>query len=124
MPEIQPTDTMQWIKPLASFTPLVTRGYQIEIPAHVTKPLHIQHNDVIEIAYVGDNADHVTVFHTVVGDRNRVGLKKYIAAPSGVIIGDHVLVGILSVFHSRSNGLVVVFDTEAIPEWYDGDRED
>ena len=123
MAQIEPTDSMQWIKPLASFTTKVINGYQIEIPAAVAKPLDIKYDDVVEVAYVGLNeSDTVTVFHTVVGVRNRIGIKKDIAIESRIGTGDIILMGILSVFHSRSDGLVVVFDPDALPEWYDGER--
>lgn len=122
MSEIIPTDDMKWIKPLSSFYATIQKGYQIEIPAAITNPLYINSNDVVEIAYVGTNQKTITVFHTIVNTRNRVGIKKKIAKLVDTHVGDKILIGILSVFHSRSAGLVVVFDTDTTPEWYDGDR--
>ena len=120
---IEPNNNQKWIKPLGTFTGKVINGYQIEIPAAIAKPLDINSDDVVEIAYVGLNdSTDITVFHAVVRARNRIGINKYIADNAGVSPGNIILVGILSVFHSRSNGLVVVFDPDAIPEWYDGDR--
>lgn len=114
----------KWIKPLATFTAKVINGYQIEIPAAISKPLNVNPDDMIEVAYVGlDDTDEISVFNTVVGVRNRVGLKKDIAQSAKVQQGDTILVGILSVYHSRSDGLVVVFDPDALPEWFDGERD-
>ena len=112
----------QWCTPLATFSAVVMPGYQIEIPAAVRIPLGIGINDVVEVAYIGsDDNEEVTVYHTVVGMRHRFGLKKILAAPTGIDVKDVIVVGILSVYHSRADGLVVVFDEGIPPELYLGE---
>ena len=111
----------RWIKPLAVFDARIISGYRIEIPRRVYVPLGIGERDVIEVAFASIGANTVMSTNTVVGVRNRINLRKSIADASNTKIGDIVTVGILTVYHSRKEELVIVFDPNIIPEWYDDD---
>lgn len=108
-------NSMKWIKPLATFEAKVSKGTVIEIPAYVRNALEIEFNDVVEVAYAGIDTNVVIVFNAVVGARDRIGLRRAISTQSNILIGDIVLVGILSVYKNRSDNLVVVFDVDAQP---------
>ena len=109
------TDNTQWIKPLATFECVVTKGNVIEIPAYIKKALSIEFNDVIEFAYAGINTNEVVVFNALVGARDRIGLRTAISNQSNINQGDIIIAGILSVYHNRSENLIVVFDIDSQP---------
>ena len=112
----------RWIKPIAVFDARIISGHRVEIPASITNPLNIEYNDVIEVAFVGENTDYIRPTHAIVGVRNRITLLKPIADLSETKIGDIVTVGILTVYHNRTEDLVIVFDPEITPDWCDRDE--
>lgn len=116
-------DNTPWIKPIAVFDALVISAFRVELPATVLKPLGIKEGDVVEIAYIGEHTNEVTPIHVIVGARNRISLRKNVAALSDIEIGDIATVGILTVYKNRTENLVIVFDPDITPEWNDANTD-